>query len=94
MADKKSKKASSSSRISPNKLPTVKSELVTLSQLVKFDHHQITTVNSPNKLSSSRMVSLGKPAQSTSFAKALTSPNDPFNKHIVPSTPAAPNQKC
>ena len=36
------------------------------------------------------MVSLGRPAQSTSFAKALTSPNDPFNKHIVPSTPAVP----
>jgi hypothetical protein len=90
MADKKSKKASSSSRISPNKLPSVKPKLVTPSQLVKFDHHQITTVNSPNKASSSRMVSLGKPTQSTSFAKALTSPYDPFNKHIVPSTPAAP----
>jgi hypothetical protein len=36
------------------------------------------------------MVSLGKPAQSSSFAKALTSDYDPFNKKIVPATPAAP----
>ena len=89
MADKKPKKASSS-RIPLDKLLTVKPELVTPSQLVKFDPHQITTVNFPDKPSSSKMVSLGKPAQSTSFAKALTSSYDPFNKHIVPSTPVAP----
>jgi hypothetical protein len=90
MADKKSKK-SSSSRIPPDKLPSVKPELVTLSQLVKFDPHQITLVNSPDKPSSSKMVSLGKPVQqSQSFAKALTSDYDPFAKQIVASTPAAP----
>jgi hypothetical protein len=33
---------------------------------------------------------VGKPAQSTSFAKALTSDYDPFNKKIVPATPTAP----
>jgi hypothetical protein len=89
MADKKSKKASFSS-IPPNKLPSVKPELVTCSQLVKFDPHQITPVNSPDKPSSSRMVSLGKPVQSLSFAKALTSDYDPFAKQKVASTPAAP----
>ena len=89
MADKKPKKASSS-RIPLDKLLTVKPELVTPSQLVKFDSHQITTGNSPDKPSSSRIVSLGKLVQNSSFAKALTSDYDPFNKHIVPSTPAAP----
>ncbi len=82
MANKKSKKASSN-KIPPDKLPTVKPELVTRSQLVKFDPHQITLVNSPDKPSSSKMISLGKPVQSPSFAKALTSDYDPFNKHIV-----------
>jgi hypothetical protein len=49
--------------------------------------NQISPANSPNKPSSSRMVSLGKPAQSsTSFAKALTESYDPFNKKIVPAT--------
>jgi hypothetical protein len=87
MADKKSKNPSSN-RIPPNKLHTVKPELVTPSQLVKFDPHQITHVNSPDKPSSSRMVSLGKPVQqSPSFAKALTSDYDPFAKQIVASTP-------
>ena len=90
MANKKSKKASSSSRIPHDKLPTIKPELVTPSQLVTFYPHQITTVNSPNKPSSSRMVSLGKPVQSPSFAKTLTRDYDPFNKQIVPSTPVAP----
>jgi hypothetical protein len=90
MAGKNSKKATSSSRIPPNKLPDVKPELVTPSQLVKYDPHQITQINSPDKPSSSRMVPLGKPVQSTSFAKALSSDYDPFNKKLVPATPAAP----
>ena len=87
MADKKSKNPSSN-KIPPNKLHTVKPELVTPSQLVKFDPHQITHVNSPDKPSSSRMLSLSKPVQqSPSFAKALTSNYDPFAKQIVASTP-------
>ena len=91
MAGKNSKKAATStSKVPPNKLPEIKPELVTPSQLVKYDPHQISHVNSPNKPSSSRMVSLGKPAQSNSFAKALTESYDPFNKKIVPATPAAP----
>jgi hypothetical protein len=89
MADKKSKKASSS-KIPPDKFPSVKPELVTPSQLVKFDPHQITHVNSLDKLSSSRMVSLGKPIQSPSFAKALASDYDHFAKQIVASIPATP----
>ena len=68
MADKKPKKASSS-RIPLDKLLTVKPELVTPSQLVKFDPHQITLVISPDKLSSPRMVFLGKPVQSPSLLK-------------------------
>jgi hypothetical protein len=37
------------------------------------------------------MVSLGKPVQSSSsFAKALVESYDPYNKKIVPATPAAP----
>jgi hypothetical protein len=91
MAGKNSKKAATSSnRVPPNKLPDIKLELVTPSQLVKYDPHQITHTNSPNKPSSSRMISLGKPAQSSSFAKSLTSDYDPFNKKIVLATPAAP----
>ena len=91
MAGKNSKKAAtSSSKVPPNKLPDIKPELVTPSQLIKYDPHQISLVNSPNKPSSSRMVSRGKPVQSTSFAKALTSDYDPFNKKIVPATPATP----
>jgi hypothetical protein len=90
MAGKNSKKATSSSRIPPNKLPDIKPELVTPSQLVKYDPHQITQINSPDKSSSFRMVPLGKPVQSTSFAKALSSDYDPFNKKLVPTTPAAP----
>ena len=35
------------------------------------------------------MVSLGKPVQNSSFAKALSESYDPFNKKIVPVTPAA-----
>jgi hypothetical protein len=89
MADKKSKKAFSS-RIPLDKLPNVKLELITPSQLVKFDPHQITLVNSPDKPSFSRIVSLGKPVQSPSFAKALSSDYDPFAKQIVASTPVAP----
>ena len=60
------------------------------SQLVKFDPHQITPVISPNKPLSSRMVSLGKLVQSPSFAKVLTSDYDPFTKHMVVLTLAAP----
>jgi hypothetical protein len=91
MAGKNSKKAATSSnRVPPNKLPDIKPELVTPSQLVKYNPHQITQIKSPDKPSSSKMVSLSKPAQSSSFAKALTSPYDPFNKHILPATPAAP----
>ena len=91
MAGKNFKKAAtSSSKVPPNKLPDIKPELVTPSQLIKYDPHQISLVNSPNKPSSSRMVSRGKPVQSTSFAKALTSDYNPFNKKIVPATPAAP----
>jgi hypothetical protein len=90
MAVKNFKKvATSSSRVTPNKLPDIKPELVTPSQLVKYDPHQVTQIKSPDKPSSSRMVSLGKPAQSSFFAKGLTSPYDPFNKHIVPAIPAA-----
>ena len=94
MAGKNSKKAASStSKVPPNKLPEIKPELVTPSQLVKYDPHQISLVNSPNKPSSSRMVSLGKLTQSSSFAKALTESYDPFNKKIVPGTPAAPAKR-
>ena len=80
MTGKNSKKASSSSRIPPNKLLDVKLELITPSQLVKYDPHQITQINSPNKPSSSRMVPLGKLVQSTSSAKALFNDYDPFKK--------------
>ncbi len=91
MVGKNSKKAAScTSKVPPNKLPEIKPELVTPSQLVKYDSHQISPVNSPNKPSSSRMVSIGKPAQSSSFAKALTESYDPFNKKIVLATPVAP----
>jgi hypothetical protein len=91
MAGKNSKKAaSSSSKIPPNKLPDIKPELVTPSQLIKFDPHQIIITNSSNKPSSSRMVPFGKPVQSTSFAKALSNDYDPFNKKLVPATPATP----
>ena len=93
MAGKNFKKvATSSSRVTPNKLPDIKPELVTPSQLVKYDPHQITQIKSPDKSSSSKMVSLGKPAQSSSFAKGFTGPYDPFNKHIVPAIPAAPKK--
>ncbi len=89
MASKNSKKVvTSTSKVPPNKLPKIKPELVTPSQLVKYDPHQISPVNSPNKPSSSRMISLSKPAQSSSFAKALSESYDPFNKKIVPTTPA------
>jgi hypothetical protein len=92
MADKKSQKPSSSKN-PPVKKPTIKNELVTPSQFVTYDPHQITPVNSPIKTSSSRMVSLGKPVrQSTSFAKALTSDYDPFVKQVVVPPPAAPTQ--
>jgi hypothetical protein len=92
IAGKNSKKAASSTRkVPPNKLPEIKPKLVTPSQLVRYDPNQISPANSPNKPSSSRMVSLGKPAQSsTSFAKALTESYDSFNKKIVPASPAAP----
>jgi hypothetical protein len=91
MAGKNSKKAATSSnKVPPNKLPEIKPELVTPSQLVRYDPHQISPANSPNKPSSFRMVSLGKPAQSTSFAKALSESYDPFNKKIVPTILAAP----
>jgi hypothetical protein len=91
MTGKNSKKASSSSRIPPNKLLDVKLELITPSQLVKYDPHQITQINSPNKPSSSRMVPLGKLVQSTSSAKALSNDYDPFKKKkkLVSATPAA-----
>jgi hypothetical protein len=86
MACKNSKKAATS-KVPPNKLPEIKPELVTPSQLVRYDLNQA----SPNKPSSSRMVSLRKPAESsTSFAKTLTESYDPFNKKIVLTTPAAP----
>ena len=49
MAGKNFKKAAtSSSKVPPNKLPDIKPELVTPSQLVKYDPHQISPVNSPN----------------------------------------------
>jgi hypothetical protein len=55
--------------------------LVTPSQLVIYDPHQITPVNSPIKSSTSRMTSFGKPIQqSLSFARALTNDYDPFAK--------------
>jgi hypothetical protein len=90
MAGKNAKKATStSSKIPPNKLPEIKPELVTPSQLVRYNPQQASSQNNPS--SSSRMVSLGKPIQSSSsFAKALVEPYDPFNKKIVPATPAAP----
>jgi hypothetical protein len=99
MADKKSQKPSSSRNSKPIKHPIVKNEkqfsleLVTPSQLATYDPHQITTVNSPIKTSSSRMVSLGKPIQqSSSFAKALTSDYDPFAKKVAVPPPTAPTQ--
>ena len=68
MADKKSQKPSSSRNSNPvkNPIPSVKSEqpfslgLVTSSQLVTYDPHQITPVNSL-KTSTSRMTSLVNP---------------------------------
>jgi hypothetical protein len=91
MAGKNSKKAAISSKVPPNKLLEIKPELVTPSQLVRYDPNQISPANSPNKPSSSRMVSLGKPTQSsTSFAKAFTKSYDPFNKKIVPASPIVP----
>jgi hypothetical protein len=89
MAGKNAKKATStSSKIPPNKLPEIKPELVTPSQLVRYNPQQASSQNNP---SSSRMVSLGKPVQSSSsFAKALVESYDPYNKKIVPATPAAP----
>ena len=85
MADKKSQKPSSSRNSNPIKNPitSVKSEqpfspgIVTPSQLVIYDPHQIT----PVKTSTSKMTSLGKPIQqSQSFARALTNDYDPFAK--------------
>ena len=91
MAGKNSKKAATSSnKVPPNKLPEIKPELVTPSQPVRYDPHQISPANSPNKPSSFRMVSLGKPVQSPFFAKTLSRDYDPFNKQIVPSTLVAP----
>jgi hypothetical protein len=71
MAGKNAKKATStSSKIPPNKLPEIKPELVTPSQLVRYNPQQASSQNNPS--SSSRMVSLGKPIQrSSSFAKAM-----------------------
>ena len=93
MTDKKSQKPFSS-RNPPVKPPTVKSELVTPSQLVTYDPHQITPVNSPVKPLSSRMVSLGKPIQqSLSFSKALTSNYDPFAKKLAVPPPTALDKK-
>jgi hypothetical protein len=87
MASKNAKKATSS-KISPNKLSEIKPEPITPSQLVRYNPQQASSQNNP---SSSRMVSLGKPVQSSSsFAKALTESYNPFNKKIVPATPAAP----
>ena len=92
MAGKNPKRggSSSSSKIPSHKLQDIKPKLPTLSQLVRYDPLQSSPVNSPNKTQSSQMVSLGKPVQSTSFARALTSSYDPFNKKVVPTTPAAP----
>ena len=90
MAGKNAKKATSS-KIPSNKLPEIKPEPITLSQLVRYNPQQASSQNNP---SSSRMVSLGKPVQySSSFAKALTESYDPFNKKIVPATPAAPTKQ-
>uniref|UniRef100_A0A2N9H851 Uncharacterized protein n=1 Tax=Fagus sylvatica TaxID=28930 RepID=A0A2N9H851_FAGSY len=90
MAGKNAKKATSS-KIPPNKLPEIKPEPITPSQLVRYNPQQASSQNNP---SSSRMVSLGKPVQySSSFAKALTESYDPFNKKIVPATPAAPTKQ-
>ena len=88
MAGKNAKKATStSSKIPPDKLPQIKPELVTPSQLVRYNPQQASPQNKP---SSSRMVPLGKPVQSSSsFAKALVESYDPYNKKIVPATPAA-----
>ena len=83
MADKKSQKPSSSRISNPVKNPitSVKSEqpfsvgLVTSSQLVTYDPHQIIPVKP------SRMTSLGKPIQqSPSFARALANDYDLFAK--------------
>ena len=93
MADKKSQKPSSSKN-PPFKKPIVKTELVTPSQLVSYDSHQITPVNSPVKTtSSSRMISLGKPIQqSLSFARALTNDYDTFAKQVAVPPPTAPTR--
>jgi hypothetical protein len=64
MVGKNAKKATStSSKIPPNKLPEIKPELVTPSQLVRYNPQKASSQNNP---SSSRMVSLGKPVQSSS----------------------------
>ena len=62
MADKKSQKPSSSKNLNVKK-PHVQPELLTPSQLVAYDPHQITPVNSSIKPSSSGIVPLGKPVQ-------------------------------
>ena len=96
MADKKSQKPSSSRNPNPVKKPLtfVKNEppfcpgLVTPSQLVTYDPHQVTPVNSPAKPSTSRMTSLGKPIQQgLSFARALSNDYDHFAKKKAPPAP-------
>ena len=96
MADKKPQKPSSNRNPNPIKKPlaSVKNESpfclgqVTPGQLVTYDPHQVTPINSPTKLSTSIMISLGKPIQQgLSFARALSNDYDPFAKKKTPPVP-------
>ena len=96
MENKKSQKPSSSRNPNPAKKPlsSVKNEppfclgLVTPSQLVTYDPHQTTLVNSPAKPSTSKMTSFGKPIQQgLSFVRALSNDYDPFAKKKTPPIP-------
>uniref|UniRef100_A0A2N9G049 Uncharacterized protein n=1 Tax=Fagus sylvatica TaxID=28930 RepID=A0A2N9G049_FAGSY len=82
MADKKSQKPSSS-RNPPVKKPTVKPELVTPSQLVTYDPHSGTPINSPVKTSSFRMVAVPPPTAPTKSQYAKPSPYFPFQEFNI-----------
>ena len=85
MADKKPQKQPSNKPIKNDKPEPpfdLFQGLVTPSQLIPYNPHQVTTV----KPTSSKMTSLGKPVsqQGSSFSSALVSDYDPFAKKRLP----------
>ena len=74
MADKKPRKPSES-----KSSKSTKPELVTPSQLVKYDPHQVTPINS-----SSRMTPLGNPNTNPTFSSALVNDYNPFARRSNP----------